>query len=378
MTQDTQGMTSWQPLAGIKVADFSVLLPGPLSTVLLADLGADVVKVEPPGGDAARTLLPDMFRSVNRNKRSVVLDLKATEGREHAAKIAAWADVFIESSRPGVADRLGIGFDQLTAANPRLIYCSLSGYGQDGPWKDRPGHDLNYLAASGALAFPGTWGARPARSSVPIADIVAGSLACSAILAALRERDHTGKAVRLDLSLFESALFCTALRHGLDENADPAGHLFPGNDFFETADGRLISLGLLEDRFWHAFVKLTEARAPELGNPEFATLAGRREHGDELTELLRVVLKQCSAQKWDGLLEGSDVPFDICVTPAEAVRSSHIKARGRVAACNNEQFVPFPVTVNDHERPPVKSTAPSLGQHTDDFLGGLSAAPAKP
>ncbi|NYT86725.1 CaiB/BaiF CoA transferase family protein [Pollutimonas harenae] len=370
-----QDMKAWRPLSGIKVADFSVLLPGPLTTVLLADLGADVVKIEPPGGDAARELLPDLFRSVNRNKRSVVLDLKTESGREHAGRIAAWADVFIESSRPGVADRLGIGFEQLTAINPRLIYCSLSGYGQDGPWRDKPGHDLNYLAASGALAYPGTWGARPSRSSVPIADIVAGSLAASAILAAMRERDQTGQAARLDLSLFESALFCTALRHGLDEDADPTAHLFPGNDYFETGDGRMVSLGLLEDRFWEAFVSLVERQAPELADDKFATLVGRRQHGDELTRRLRALLKLRGSQEWRGLLEGSEVPFDICVTPAEAAQSPHIKARRRVASCDNEQFVPFPVTVNGQGQPQVHSAAPSLGDHTDNFLRGLNAVP---
>lgn len=370
-------MKHWKPLTGIKVADFSALLPGPLTTVLLADLGADVVKVEPPSGDAARTLLPGLFRSVNRNKRSVVLDLNTTEGREHARKIAAWADVFIESSRPGVAHRLGIGFDQLTGVNPFLVYCSLSGYGQDGPWKDRPGHDLNYLAAGGALAYPGSWGGRPARSSVPIADVMAGGLASFAILAALRERDQTGQAVHLDLSLFETALFCTALRHGLDENVDPTGHLFPGNDVYEAADGRLVSLGLLEDRFWHAFVGLTKVQEPKLAQSKFATLAGRREHGDELTELLRTVIKQFSAAQWADLLVGNDVPFDICVTPAQAAQSAHVQSRGRVVQHDNERFIPFPVTVNGHVRASVNSTAPRLGQHTDDFLNGLGTTPPR-
>src|SRR5690606_15287340 len=202
-------------------------------------------------------------------------------------------------------------------------------------------------------------------------------LAATAILAALRERDQTGQPARLDLSLFESALFCTALRHGLDDDTDPTAHLFPGNDYFEAADDRMVSLGLLEDRFWKAFVKLLESEVPELANARFATLAGRRKHGDELTRLLRVTLKQRGSLEWRRLLEGSDVPFDICVTPAEAARSAHIKARGRVASCDNEQFVPFPVTVNDQGRPRVHRASPALGEHTDDFLKGLKAVPVQ-
>lgn len=365
---------AWRPLAGVKVADFSVLLPGPLTTVVLADLGADVVKIEPPNGDAARALLPDLFLSVNRNKRSVVLDLKSTAGRNEVAKIAAWADVVIETFRPGVADRLGIGFDELVGINPRLVYCSLTGYGQDGPWKDKPGHDLNYLAAGGALAYPGAWGGVPTRSSIPIADIAAGGFAASAILAALRERDQTGQPARIDLSLFETTLFCTALRHGLDDDADATAHLFPGNDMFETADGDRIALGLVEDNFWQAFCAILSSDAPLLNAEKFATAAGRRSHGDELTQLLRTLVKKRSTQAWSDLFKGSDVPFEVCVTPAQAARSEHVVARGRVSERDGMHFVPFPVTVNGNGRPEVHSCAPALSEHTRSFLNQLDRA----
>lgn len=367
----TKHNRTWQPLVGIKVADFSVLLPGPLTTVLLADMGADVVKIEPPAGDAARGLIPEVFNAINRNKRSVVLDLKSPHGREQIARIAAWADVIIESSRPGVAARLGIGFDELIAINPRLVYCSLSGYGQDGPWRDRPGHDLNYLAAGGALAYAGAWGGKPARSSIPIADIAAGSLAASAILAALRECDQTGKGAYLDLSLFETTMFCSALRHGLDDDTDPTAHLFPGNDLYETADGGRLSLGLVENHFWQAFCDLVHAEAPALADEKFASAADRRRHGDELTGLLRALLKTRTMQSWSDLLEGSNVPFEPCVTPAQASRSAHIVARGRVVDQGSEKFVPFPVTVDRVLRPAVRTGTPGLGEHTDDFLEAL-------
>lgn len=368
-----KALNAWRPLAGVKVADFSVLLPGPLTTVVLADLGADVVKIEPPGGDAARAILPELFEAVNRNKRSVVLDLKSEAGRREVEGIARWADVVIETFRPGVADRIGIGFDALAAMNPQLVYCSLSGYGQDGPWRDKPGHDLNYLAAAGALAFSGSWGGKPARSSVPIADIAAGGFAASAILAALRECEQKKQPVHLDLSLFESAFFCTAMRHGLDDDTDPSAHLFPGNDVYETADGGMLSLGLVEDRFWAAFCRVVAVDAPDLADARFAAAADRRRQGDELTTILKKLLLNHSVDEWCTRLQGSDVPFEVCVTPAQAARSDHLQSRRRVAESSGRRYVPFPVTVDGDRRPAVEHGAPALGSDTQRFLESLQS-----
>jgi len=360
--------TAWRPLEGVKVADFSMLLPGPLTTAIFADLGAEVVKIEPPDGDSARMLLPDLFRAINRNKRSVVLDLKNPANRGAIQQVAQWADIVVETFRPGVAGRLGIGFDQLAAVNPRLVYCSLSGYGQDGPWQDRPGHNMNYLAAAGGLAFPGAWGWPPASSSLPIADISGGAFAASAILAALRECEKSGQPKRLDLSLFESALFCAALRHGLDENADNTIHLFANNSLFSTADGAMITLALLEEHFWENFRTLVSDIAPALRQAKFDTPAGRRQYGDELYILMCDLIRSRSVDAWRELLQGKDVPFEVCITPAEAARSVHVAARGRVAEHAGQRFVPFPVTVNGDTRPQVHAAAPALGEYTQDFF----------
>ena len=358
---------AWRPLAGVKVADFSMLLPGPLATTILADLGAEVVKFEPPTGDSARTLLPDLFHAINRNKRSVVLDLKQPN-QDALTRVARWADVVVETFRPGVAERLGIGFAQLTAANPRLVYCSLSGYGQDGPWRDRPGHNMNYLAAAGGLAFSGAWGWPPANSSLPIADISGGAFAASAMLAALRECERTGRPQRLDLSLFESALFCAALRHGIEEGADNTVHLFANNSLFVTADGVTITLALLEEHFWQNFRRLVGDDAPALRQEKFDTPAGRRQHGDELYALLRELIRSRNVAAWQALLWREDIPFEVCVTPAEASRSAHVAARGRVVSQAGRRFVPFPVTVDGGQRPQVHATAPALGEYTWDFF----------
>jgi len=359
----------WKPLEGVRVADFSVLFPGPLATTLLADLGADVVKIEPPTGDPARTMLPELFTSTARSKRSVVLDLKSPAAREEVARIAAWADIAIEGFRPGVADRLGIGYEQLLAFNPRLIYCSLSGYGQDGPWRDRPGHDLNYLAAGGALAYSAMYGRAPGRSSLPLGDICGGAIAASTILAALRERDRTHAPARLDLSVFEATLYCATLRHGTTEPEDTS--LFPGNDIYETRDGKLVTLALVEEHFWRAFRELLGREQPALRDARFDTMHGRRQHGQELGPLLEQLLRSRTAQGWAELLAGSDVPFEICVSPAQAVKSAHVVARGRVVDVDRQAFVPLPVTVDGMARPTVRAAAPKVGEHTQAFLAEL-------
>jgi len=198
---------AWAPLAGIRVVDFSMFVPGPFASAMLADLGAEVIKVEAPRGDPGRSYVPVQFRMENRNKRSVALDLKKPESARVVEKLAAWADIALEGFRPGVAARLGIDYERLKQHNAKLICCSISGYGQTGPWRERPGHDVNYVAAAGALAFPGQWLKAPVRSSLPIADMGGGACAAIAILAALHERNQTGRGVSLDLSLLESAFF---------------------------------------------------------------------------------------------------------------------------------------------------------------------------
>src|SRR5258706_945947 len=217
---------SWTPLAGIRVVDFSMFVPGPFRSSILADLGAEVIKVEPPRGDPGRSYVPVQFRMENRNKRGIAVDLKNPHATEIVERLVGKADVVIEGFRPGVAKRLGIDYETLKKYQDGLVYCSISGYGQTGPWKDRPGHDVNYVAAAGGLAFPGGWLKAPARSSLPVADMAGGSFAAIAVVSALKE----GKGAHLDLSLFEAAFFMSAMRPGLGDGAGPRGHIFPGNN----------------------------------------------------------------------------------------------------------------------------------------------------
>jgi len=348
---------SWLPLAGVRVVDFSMFVPGPFASAILADLGAAVIKVEPPRGDPGRAYVPVQFETENRNKRSLSLDLKNKDSGKIVEKLVQQCDVVIEGFRPGVAKRLGIDFNSLRKYKPALVYCSISGYGQTGPWRERPGHDVNYVAAAGALAFPGQWLKPPARSSLPIADMGGGAFAAIGILAALRE----GKGAYLDISLFETAFFWAAMRHGLDADADPRAHLFPVNDVFETADGKRLTLGILEEHFWENFCRL----APELKQERFATDARRRENGDQLSDILQKIILRKNADEWLKLLNDNDVPVDLCVTPAQAARENPQLLDRKATA---RGYAGFPVWANGARGGEVRTKTPRMGEHSREIL----------
>ncbi|MGE0701256.1 MAG: CaiB/BaiF CoA transferase family protein [Hyphomicrobiaceae bacterium] len=379
MSETGLGRTSdgggWLPLRDVKVVDFSLLLPGPFATVLLADLGADVIKVEPPTGDFARHMPVAMFRMANRNKRSLTLDLKHADAADVVARLARWADVAIEGYRAGVADRLGIGHAALSQLNPGIVYCSLSGYGQTGPERLRPGHDLNYLAAGGAMALPGHWMEPPKRSGLPIADLVGGSYAAIAILAALNERRTTGRGAYLDLSLAETALSLAAVRHGPELDHFTRNHMYPTNDLFETADGEWIAFGIVEQHFWDALVAACREIAPDLADPRWADEPGRRRHGDELSLRLKALMKLRTAAAWMEAFQGFDVPASVAVTPARAIESDHVRQRGMVMEKDGEKHVPFPVWANGARGGVLRSVAPPAGAHNGEVLAGLGYAP---
>ncbi|MBE0615256.1 MAG: CoA transferase [Burkholderiales bacterium] len=351
---------SWLPLDGIKVADFSALIPGPFSSAILADLGADVIKVEPPKGDSARSLLPAVFHASNRNKRSIALDLKQAQAKPVIERLAKWADIVIESNRPGVSSRLGIDYATLSALNPGLIYCSLSGYGQNGPWRDKPGHDIGYVGASGGLSYPGSWLGKPARSSIPIADMQSGSFGTIAILAALHERGRSGRGTELDLSLYEAGLFCAALRHGIAEHTDPRAHIWPVNDLFETADGSVLILGIVEQHFWDNFRNAVKEMEPAVMDTRFDTDPSRRKHGDELSRLLKKLFLKKTAKQWHDLLEPLDVPAELPMTPTEASRTGYAEAREAVVEFGGERHVLFPLWANGRRGGKLRRGTPAL------------------
>jgi len=338
------------------VVDFSMFVPGPFASAMLADLGAEVIKVEMLAGDPGRAYVPVQFETENRNKRSIALDLKNPAARDIVHRLVGDTQVVLEGFRPGVAKRLGIDYDTLKKAKGNLVYCSISGYGQTGPWRERPGHDVNYVAAAGALAFPGQWLKAPARSSLPIADMGGGAFAAVAILAAL----HEGKGACLDLSLFETAFFWAAMRHSLDPQVNPRAHIFPVNDVFECADGRRLTLGILEEHFWHSFVQL----APELDQERFSTDSSRRENGDALSDLLAKIMKKRTAADWLTLCEENDVPVDLCVTPGEAALHPQLIERKAV----ERGYAKFPVWANGRRGGSIRRRTPRLGEHSREIL----------
>lgn len=371
------------PLDGVRVLDLTRLLPGPFCTMLLADLGADVLKLEEPnGGDPARHMgqgaeRASVFLMVNRNKRSLTLDLKAAEGRELLLRLVDGADVLVESFRPGVMERLGLGYEAVLAKrNPRLVYATLSGWGQSGPYRDRAGHDLNYLAVAGILGYNADREGQPVVPAVQVADLGGGTLAAVAILAALWSRQHTGRGQAVDVSLFGAAVTwlptLIGSLFGDGRAAAPGEPLLAGGlpqyDVYATADGRHVSLGALEPKFLLNFLE-------RVGRPELAQLRDR----DELRRELQAIFCQRSLEAWVAYLADVDTCFAPVNTLEEMLQDPQVQALGLFGAVQHarlgtlRQIAPpfaFSATPAQLRRPP-----PELGEHTAEVLGalGLSA-----
>ncbi len=363
-------------LDGLKVLDFTALLPGPFATAMFADLGADVIKVEPLTGDFTRRMSDAMFKTANRNKRSIAIDLKNPASAQIVERLAKWADVAIEGFRPGVVDRLKIGPAQLRQIKPSLVYCSISGYGQSGPWRDWPGHDGNYLAASGALSFVGHWNdSQPHRSGIPVADLAGSSYAAISILAAVLRARSTGEGATIDISLTDAAMSFMSVRAGLDCAQPDRSHIWPTNDLFETADGERIALGIVEENFWKAFVAAAVDLAPQLSEPRFQDEPSRRKHGDELSEMMAAVMKRRAAADWLERFKKSDVPAQLVLTPYQATTSDHARTRGLVAESSGQRHMTFPAVVDGKAAGRLERIAPALGEDSAKILKELEFSP---
>lgn len=323
-------------LAGIRVLDLSQYIPGPYATQWLGDLGAEVVKVEPPSGDPMRGMGPVdadgttcFYKLANRNKTVVRLDLKTDPGRRTMTGLLEKADVLVEAYRPGVLDRLGFGATELARINPTLIHCSLSGYGQTGPHAARAGHDLTYMALTGGLAASGT-AERPVMTFPPLADHAGAMLAVQGVLAALVRRGRTGKGARLDISLSEAALawmggvLTTGHRGGACRREDDI--INGGAAFYRvyrTRDGRFVALGAIEEKFWRAFC-LAVGRT-EWIHRQFEPMP----QNDLIAELEALFLTQ-GRDEWAALLAPADCCFEPVLEPAEVPAHPQCKARGLV------------------------------------------------
>ena len=363
------------PLAGIRVIDLSRLLPGAFASLMLAELGAEVIKIEDPrGGDPMRHLPPFVRgRSVydlllNRGKKSVAIDLKSAAMQPLLSKLIATADVVIESFRPGTARRLGVDAATLRGPHPRLVHCSITGYGQHGPYAERPGHDLNYVAISGMLAAD-----RPDPRNLPkmfIADVGGGAMtAVIGILGALFGRERHGQGAALDISMHDAALYWVMLpaaRDLIDDGHEAEGELptfgsHASYNVYETSDGRLLALGALERKFWDSFC--AAAGRPDLSARHASDAADQA----RLVAELRALFATRTCDGWLALLAGHDVCATRVNTPAEALADPHITARGVVAAASGLRTIRPPFL----DREPELSPAPAVGEHTRSVLDSL-------
>jgi len=362
----------------VRVLDLTRLLPGPVCTLHLADMGADVIKVEDTGaGDYARALgtapgqVSAFYRMVNRNKRSLALDLKSSPGRGALLRLARSADVLIEGFRPGIVDKLGIGYAAIGALNPCIVYCAITGYGQTGPYCDRAGHDINYLGYAGVLDQTGGDDTPPALCNLQIADLLGGALnAAMGILAALFDAKRSGQGRYVDISMTDGALAHNIFAlHALSAHGRVAARgrdLLSGGvpcyGVYATQDGRYLAVGALEEKFWQALCAALQR--PELVAKQFATGVAALEVKRELA----AIFASKPQAYWVERLAG----VDCCVTPVlsleESIADPQIRARDMVltAPDGTRQYAP-PLKLSNHDFA-IAREAPAQGQHSREVL----------
>jgi len=380
------------PLEGVRVVDLSQVMAGPFCTMLLADLGADVIKVEPPDGDLSRAMggrrlqmkgedkAP--FLALNRNKRSVVLDLKQSDGRDRLTNLLRDADVMVESFRPGVADRLGIGYADVSGVNPRIVYASISGFGQSGPWADRPGFDLIAQAMSGVMSVTGSAEAEPVKCGVPISDLGAGLYAVVGIQAALLARERSGKGQRVETSLFEAALGLSVWEAteywATGEAPRPMGsshRLSAPYQAFRAHDG-FLTIAALTASHWERFCNVLGK--PGLAtDPLYATNADRLANLETLSAEIERALASDSVDGWVGRLLAEGIPCGPILDYAQVFAAPHTTARRMVEVVEHPIEGPvstlgIPVKLGDTPAT-VRRAPPLLGQHTERILAALSS-----
>lgn len=376
-----------QPLTGVLVLDFSTLLPGPLATLLLAEAGAEVIKIERPGrGDEMRSYVPKFgtdsvnFALLNRGKRSIAIDLKAADAIDKLTPLIERADVVVEQFRPGVMDRLGLGYEALAKVNPRIIYCAITGYGQHGPRADVAAHDLNYVAEAGMLGLTCGADGTPVLPAALVADIAGGTYpAVFNILLALRQRDATGAGCKLDIAMADNlfTLMYWGLGNGLAAGQwpTPGGDLVTGGspryNIYRTRDDRFLAAAPLEQKFWETFCELLDvphALRDDTVDPE-------RTQG-AVAERIR----ERTAHELETLFAGRDVCCSIAASMKDAMSNPHFFARGvfsRELSAGAERISALPVPVDDGFRGTERVAGyPELGEANASIDG--NAAHAEP
>ncbi|MHC8402282.1 CaiB/BaiF CoA transferase family protein [Pseudomonas sp. MDT1-17] len=373
------------PLASLKVLDFSTLLPGPFASLLLADMGAEVLRIESPTRVDLLRVLPPHDRGVsashaylNRNKRSLALDLKQPEALEVIKQLLQNFDIVLEQFRPGVMERLGLGYDALKAINPKLIYVSITGYGQTGPYKDRAGHDINYLALTGLTSYTGRAESGPLPLGMQVADIAGGSLhGVIGLLAAVIARQQTGLGQHLDVSMTDCAFSLNAMagagylacgeEPGREDQMLNGGSFY---DYYRSRDGRWFSVGSLEPAFMQQL-------CTALGRPELAAqgLSSKPAEQKALKSELKIEFETHDFAELCALFAGVDACVEPVLSVGEAVRHPQLKARELVAEVpsgdgTTQAQMACPLKFSQG-LPEPKHIGAALGQHTDQVLGEL-------
>ncbi len=381
----TNSMDSTPPLDGLLVVDLTRVLSGPYCTMLLADMGARVIKIEQPGrGDDTRGWGPPFvgeesayFLSINRNKESLTLDLKQPEAKRILEQLLDRADVVVENFRPGTMDRLGLGYETMAARWPRIVYCSISGFGQTGPRRDQPGYDAVIQAEAGLMSVTGEADRPPLRLGVAIADIVSGMFAAQGIAIALLARARSGRGQLVDIGMLDStaalltyqaaSYFVTGRAPVRMGNRHPT--IVP-YETFEAADGDFV-LAVGNDDLWRRFCKVSEL-LDLASDPRFATNRARVEHYDELRPILVDRLRSQSRAAWIAALNVEGVPSGAVRDIAEVLNDPQLAAREMIQAVDHATLgsvrtLGIPIKLSDTPGA-VRTAPPTLGQHTDQIL----------
>jgi crotonobetainyl-CoA:carnitine CoA-transferase CaiB-like acyl-CoA transferase len=358
-------------LQGIRILDLTRMLPGPYATMILADLGAEVIKIEDTrGGDPTRwsarhnTSRGSTFTLINRGKKSLSIDLKSGQGAEVFRRLAARSDVVIEGFRPGVMERLGFGYEQLRALAPGVVFCSISGYGQDGPYRERAGHDVNYLALAGVLGLQTDRGGTPVLSGIQVADLTGALFAVIAVLAALTARDRTGEGQRIDLSMADASMALLPVPAARLFAGEPvplaarlplSGHLACYN-VYRTADGRHLSVGALEEKFWETFCRVIDRE-------DFVPRQTDAEAQAGMIEAIGESIAARPLADWVERFRNEDACVEPVLSLQEAFLSAQATHRGMVSG--GQLALPFKLSATPVDPP---AAAPGLGEHTRAIL----------
>ena len=374
------------PLEGVRVLDLTRVLAGPYCTMMLGDLGADVIKVERPGaGDDVRAWGPPFapggesayFLFVNRNKRSVTVDLKHPRGRDLVRDLVRRADVLVENFKTGTMDEMGIGYDMLRQVSPGLIYCSITGFGMTGPYRDLPGYDLIAQAMGGIMSITGDVEGEPMKVGVPIVDITTGMLSAVSILAALRVKEATGQGQRIDMALLDSQIAWLGNVAGNylvgGQPARRLGNAHPNitpYEVFPTRDG-YVTLAVGNESQWRRFCQVAEA--PHVAeDPLFRTNADRVRNREALVPVMNEVMRRHTSQEWMDLLRKDEIPCGPIQTVERALNDPGVLARGMVVEAQHPTAGPVKLVASPLKLmgtpPEVRLPPPTLGQHTEEVL----------